>query len=66
MSVQKCCRNVWTDATLNYSNLLDTDGCLDGIATSFRQMLLTNEHPDALLGRQDESKGSDFSELESA
>jgi hypothetical protein len=29
-------------------------------------MLLTDEHPDPLLGRPDENKGNGFSELESA
>jgi hypothetical protein len=37
MSIRMCCRDVRTDVTLNYSNLLDIDGspdtwlgCLDG------------------------------------
>jgi hypothetical protein len=61
-----CCHNVRTDATLNCSKLLDTDGSLDGITTSSGRMRLTNERPDALLGRPNKNKGSDFSELESA
>jgi len=50
---------------LNCSKLLDIDGHPDSIGTSSRRMLLTDECPDALLGRPDENKGSDFSELES-
>jgi hypothetical protein len=49
-----------------FENLLDTDGCLDGIATLSGRMLLTDERQDALLGRPDRIKGFDFSELESA
>jgi hypothetical protein len=45
---------------------VDIDGCLDGITMSSERMSLTDEHPDALLGRPDENMGSDFSELESA
>jgi hypothetical protein len=44
---------------------LDTNGSSDGIAMSPGWMLLTDERPDALLGRPDRNKGSDFSELES-
>jgi hypothetical protein len=61
MYVWTCCHDIRTNATLNCSNLLDTDGSLDGIATSSGQMLLTDERPDALLGRSDRNKGSDFS-----
>jgi hypothetical protein len=61
MSVWTCCCGVQTDATLNSSNLLDTDGRPDGITTSSGRMLLTDEHPDILLGCQDGNKGSDFS-----
>jgi hypothetical protein len=32
------------DATLNCSNLLDTDGSPDGITTSSGRMLLENKH----------------------
>jgi hypothetical protein len=66
MSVRTCCSDVQTDVTLNCSKLLDTDGRLDGIATSSGQMLLTDERSDALLGRFNRNKGSNFSELESA
>jgi len=66
MSVRTCCHDVRTDATLNCSNLLDTDGRLDGIAMSSGCMLLTDEHPDTLLSRPDESLGSDFSDLKFA
>jgi hypothetical protein len=59
-SVWMCCHDVRTDVTLNCSKLLDIDGSLDGIASSSEQMLLTNEHPNALLGRPDGNKGSDF------
>jgi hypothetical protein len=64
MSVQTCCHNVRTDATLNCSNLLDIDRRSDDITTSSRQMLLTNKRPNTLLGYQDGNKGSDLSELE--
>jgi len=64
-SVQTCCHDVRTDATLDCSKLLDTKGSLDGIATTSRLMLLTDEHPDVLLGYLDENKGSDFFKLES-
>jgi len=53
MSIWTCCHDVQTDATLNCLNLLDTDG-------------LTNERLNALLGRPDGNKGSEFSELEYA
>jgi hypothetical protein len=65
-SVRMCFHDVRTDATLNCSKPLDTDGCLDGIATSSGWMLLTDEHLEALLIRPDGNMGSDFSELESA
>jgi len=42
-NVRMRCWDVQTDASLNSSNLVDTDG-----------------HPDAWLGRPDESLGSDF------
>jgi hypothetical protein len=58
-SVQTCCHDVQTDATVNCSKLLDIDGSSDGIATSSRRNLLTDERPDGILG-------FDFSELESA
>jgi hypothetical protein len=64
-SVRTCCHDVRTDATLNYSKLLYTEGSPDGIATSSGLMLLTDEHPDILLGHLDGNKGSDFFELES-
>jgi hypothetical protein len=54
------------DATLNCLKVLNTDGSLDGIATSFGQMLLIDERQDALLGHLDGNKGFDFFELESA
>jgi len=44
---QTICHYFQTDATLNSSKLLDTDGGSDGIATSSRQKLLTDERPDA-------------------
>jgi hypothetical protein len=61
--VRTCCHDVRTNATLK---LLDTDGGLDGIATSSRRMLLTDEGSDVLLGRPNGNKGSDISEFESA
>jgi hypothetical protein len=65
MCIQTSCHDVRTNATLNYLYLLDTDGCPNGIATLSRPMLLTDERPDAFLGRQDGNKGSNFFELES-
>jgi hypothetical protein len=38
---------VRTDITLNSLKFLDTDGHLDGFATSFGRKLLTNERPDS-------------------
>jgi hypothetical protein len=46
--------------------LLDIDGRPDDIATSSRQMLLTEKRPDSRQGHPDGILGSDFSELESA
>jgi len=57
--------SIWMDAILNYSNLLDTDGCPDGIATSSGRMLLTDEHLDTLMSRPDGNKGFNFFELKS-
>jgi hypothetical protein len=51
---------------LNCLKLLDINGSPDGIVTSSGMMLLTDECRDALLGRPDGNKGSDFSEFESA
>jgi hypothetical protein len=65
MCVRTCCGDVQKDATLNCSKLFDTDGHPNGIATLSRRMLLTDERLDALLGRPDRNKGSDFFELES-
>jgi hypothetical protein len=66
MSIWTCCHDVQTDATLNCLNLLDTDRRPDGITTLSGRMLLTNERLNALLGRPDGNKGSEFSELEYA
>jgi hypothetical protein len=49
MSVRTHCWDVRADPILNSSKLLDTDGHLDGIATSSRQMLLTDESPEVIL-----------------
>jgi hypothetical protein len=62
MSFGRYCHVVQTDATLNSSKLLDTDGRPDGKFSSSKQMLLTVEHPDVILSRPDGSLGSDFSE----
>jgi hypothetical protein len=59
-------KSVRTDATLNCSKLLDTNGSSDGIAMLSRQMLLTDERLDLLQGRPDGNKGFDDFELESA
>jgi hypothetical protein len=53
------CHYIRTDAILNNSKLLDTNGHPDGIATSSGRMLLTDKGTDGSLG-------SDFSKLESA
>jgi hypothetical protein len=60
------CHYVMTDAILNCSKFLDTDGRLDGKFSSSGWMLLTDEHLDVILSRLDESLRSDFSELKSA
>jgi hypothetical protein len=60
------CHYVRTDATLNSSKFLDTDGRPDSISTSSGRMLLTEERPNGLQGRSDICLGSDFSELEFA
>jgi len=65
-SVRTCYCDIRTDASLNYSKLLDTDGSPNDILMSSKRMFLTDERPNALLGRPDGNKGSDFSELESA
>jgi hypothetical protein len=59
------CYYVRTNATMNRSKLLDTDGRSDGIATS-SGMLLTDERLDVIMGRPDGNLGFNFSELESA
>jgi hypothetical protein len=65
-SIRTCCHDVRTDATLNYSKLLDIDESPDSITTISERMLLTDERPNTLLGRSDGNKGSYFFELESA
>jgi hypothetical protein len=60
-SVRTICHYVRTDAILNSSKFLDTDGCLDGKLSSSGQMLLTDERPDGIPHRPDGSLGSDFS-----
>jgi hypothetical protein len=60
------CHYVRTNATLNSSKLLDTDGGLDWKFSSSGWMLLTDERSDGLQGRPDGCLGSDFSELEFA
>jgi hypothetical protein len=52
------CHYVRTDATLNSSKLLDTDGGPKGIATFSRRMSLTDEGSDASLGCLDRNMGS--------
>jgi hypothetical protein len=59
-------KSVRTNATLNYSKLLDIDGSLDAIATLFGRMLLTDERLDSRQGCPDGILGFDFFELESA
>jgi hypothetical protein len=58
--VGTCFHDVQTDATLHCLKLLDTNGSPDGIPMSSRQILLTDEHLDALRGRPNENKGSNF------
>jgi hypothetical protein len=56
-SVWTCCDDVWTDATLNYSKLLDTEKSPDSIPTSSGWMLLINERPDAFIGPSRRKQG---------
>jgi hypothetical protein len=42
-SSQTICHYIRTNATLNSSKFLDTDGCLDGITTSSGRKLQTDE-----------------------
>jgi hypothetical protein len=65
-SGQTICYYVRTDAILNSSKFLDTDGCPDEKFSSFRRMLLTDERPDVILSHPNGSLGFDFFEMESA
>jgi hypothetical protein len=53
------CHNVWTNATLSSSKLLDTNGCPDGKFSLSGWMLLTDECPDVC-------KGTELTDLNSA
>jgi hypothetical protein len=46
------CHYIRTDANLNCSKLLDTDGRPDGKFSSSGRMLLTEEHPDGCKGNE--------------
>jgi len=59
------CHYSRTDAILNSSKFLDTDGRPDGKFSSSWRMLLTDERPDIILSPPDGSLGSDFSALKS-
>jgi hypothetical protein len=52
-SVRTICHYVRTDAILNCSKLLDTDGRPDGKFSSSGQMLLTDDRPDGILSHPD-------------
>jgi hypothetical protein len=60
------CHYVRTDATLNSSKLLDTQGRQDGKFWSSGWMLLTEEHPDGIPHRPDGCKGTELTDLNSA
>jgi hypothetical protein len=52
-SVRMICHYVQTDAILNYSRLLDTDGRPDRKFSSSERMLLTEERPEGIPRRSD-------------
>jgi hypothetical protein len=55
--VRTCCWDIRTDATLNSSKLLETDGSLDGITTSSEQMLLDWWASGRLTGTSEQKQG---------
>jgi hypothetical protein len=57
--------SIRTDATVNSSKFLNSDGRPDGIDTSSGRMLLTEERLDALLSRLDGNLGSNIREINS-
>jgi hypothetical protein len=59
------CHYVQTDATLNSSKLLDTDGRLDGKFSSSVWMLLIDERPDGIPCCPDGCKGAELTDLNS-
>jgi hypothetical protein len=60
------CHYVWTDANLNCSKLLDTDGRPDGKFSSSGWMLLTDELLDGIPRLPDGCKGIELIDLNSA
>jgi hypothetical protein len=64
-SIQTICHYVKTDANLNCSKLLDTDGHPDGKFSSFGWMLLTDERLDGIPRRLDGCKGTELTDLNS-
>jgi hypothetical protein len=64
-SVRTIYHYVRTDANLNRSKLLDTDGRPDGKFSSSGQMLLTEERPDEIPRRSDGCKGIELTDLNS-
>jgi hypothetical protein len=60
------CHYIRTDATLNSSKLLDTDGHPDRKFSSSGRMLLTNERPDGIPHCLDGCKGTELTDLNSA
>jgi hypothetical protein len=60
------CHYVQTDAILNDSKFLDTNGRPDEKFSSSGRMLLTNKRPDGIPRRPDGCKGTELTDLNSA
>jgi hypothetical protein len=65
-SIQTICHYVRTDANLNYSKLLGTDGLPNGKFSSSGWMLLSDEHLDGIPRLPDGCKGTELTDLNSA
>jgi hypothetical protein len=65
-SVRTICHYVRTDANLNCLKLLDTDGRPNGMFSSSRRMLLTDERSNGIPRRSDGCKGTELTNLNSA
>jgi hypothetical protein len=60
------CHYVWTDAILNYSKLIDTDGRPDEKFSSSEWMSLSDERLDGIPRRPNGHKGIELTDLNSA